>query len=147
MSYRLNIWEIGGFFHTAGVLEGAAAGAPLLAAAAGGGTAFFFFAPGTFPRCSGLIVAGSTSPFISASSRSFAMMSGGWIMLKCPLASLPAFIVMSFEPPGWPLWKLDRSYTLPLSTSQQSSGLLCLATSSIENGMIATLRHSVEIQN
>eukprot|EP00972_Heterocapsa_arctica_P066415 9800392-Heterocapsa_arctica.AAC.1 len=44
---------------------------------------------------------------------------------------MPAASVMSFCPPGWTRANFDKSYTLPNSTTQQSSFVLCLRTSSM----------------
>lgn len=47
--------------------------------------------------------------------------------------------VLLSGPPGWVGAKLVRSYTLPLTNTQQSSGLACLSNSATETFELAVM--------
>mmetsp|Transcript_13571 Transcript_13571/g.34117 ORF Transcript_13571/g.34117 Transcript_13571/m.34117 type:complete len:227 (+) Transcript_13571:2-682(+) len=68
---------------------------------------------------------------ITVSGAYFCSTSGGWIMSNSALASLPAKVKMASSPPGWSFRKLVTFNTWPCRTTQQSSLVVCLATSSI----------------
>mmetsp|Transcript_51474 Transcript_51474/g.112836 ORF Transcript_51474/g.112836 Transcript_51474/m.112836 type:complete len:249 (-) Transcript_51474:1372-2118(-) len=67
---------------------------------------------------------------ITVSGAYFCSTSGGWIMSNSALASLPANVRMASSPPGWSFKKLVTFRTCPCNTTQQSSLVVCLATSS-----------------
>merc|ERR1719445_109791 len=73
----------------------------------------------------------ATSPF----SNSFIISDAAseWITdSNCSVQSVPAYAISTPSPPGCSSMNSVTSYTLPLITSQQSSSLLCFATSDIE---------------
>mmetsp|Transcript_23652 Transcript_23652/g.53902 ORF Transcript_23652/g.53902 Transcript_23652/m.53902 type:complete len:211 (+) Transcript_23652:214-846(+) len=74
--------------------------------------------------------AASASLPITASGAYLEITSGGWIMSNSTVASLPAKVRMASSPPGWSFKKLVTFRTCPCNTTQQSSLVVCLATSS-----------------
>jgi len=60
-------------------------------------------------------------------------------MLNSSVASLPAYNKIAFLPPGWSLRKWVTSSTCPLTMTQQSFSVLCLATSSFVYSFCADL--------
>merc|ERR1719387_1978287 len=66
------------------------------------------------------------------------MFTQGWLSWKSAVASCPAPSMTVSLPPGWYSAYMVTSYTYPLSTIQQSQGLLCSATTSIVSGVPGT---------
>ena len=73
----------------------------------------------------------SSTPTLHFSSM-YSPLTHLWYLSKSFVQSLPSTALRILSPPGWKLTYGVRLYTLPRSTVQQSSAVLCVATSSAE---------------
>mmetsp|Transcript_77307 Transcript_77307/g.170758 ORF Transcript_77307/g.170758 Transcript_77307/m.170758 type:complete len:203 (-) Transcript_77307:1285-1893(-) len=70
-------------------------------------------------------------PFMVRCWAFFSTVPGLWIIFHSSVASFPRYAMIACSPPGWMEIHLVTSMASPFTTTQASSFLLCLATSSM----------------
>mmetsp|Transcript_89374 Transcript_89374/g.273702 ORF Transcript_89374/g.273702 Transcript_89374/m.273702 type:complete len:221 (+) Transcript_89374:972-1634(+) len=73
----------------------------------------------------------STGPLGFPGNMFFSTVPGLWMQFHSSLASLPAYAMMAWTPPGCTCTHFVTSYALPLMTTHTSASVVCFATSSM----------------